>query len=509
MTRSIAPWVVAMSILVPSSARAQELLRERDGGFGLNAAGLSDLDGDSVRDYALVLQPAKKPIVRVYSGASGKFLFSVLDGQSNSDDFAWFPGELASAGDLDGDGVPDFLIGADDYVDPNQSYVFPGAVIACSGQDGHVIQTLYGSGDNERLGTSVAGIDDVDGDGTSDFLAGATEYDWSTGASVGNGYVRCYSGRTGAILYQVDGALFGDGFAHAVPLSDHDGDGLRDFAVKAASETRICSGATGATIASIPPSAGAENTVGVAEVDDLDGDGEPEIAIGEINYVGQVRVISIPTQTQLRIHVGNLASPYFGNDVATISDADGDGVRDYLISDYGTVVGNSFAAFYSGRTGECLHSYYDLDSTYFFDPSEMGFSIADLGDLDQDGRAEIVIGSPLHTNVGVADGAALVYSGNDLWLNAEPKMPYAGDVESLIVHGAPTGNPVVTFLTAVNGAPTFQLLGGGISDAVESFTLSGTVPPGLFHVTMTFHAYALDAASNLMSSADEIVDFQR
>jgi hypothetical protein len=242
------------------------------------------------------------------------------------------------------------------------------------------------------------------------------------------------------------------------------------------------------------------NDGGVAEVDDLDGDGEPEIAIGESSSQGQVRVISIPTQTQLRLHAGD----DLGWAIATISDADGDGVRDYLLGSPSFDVRTSYAALYSGRTGERLHSYYDPDSIYF-----MGSSVADVGDLDQDGRAEVVIGSQAHMNASAPYlGAAFIYSGNDLWLNAEPKMPLAGDVEALIVHGAPTGNPVVTFLTDVNGAPTAQLLGVGISDSVESFTLQGTVPPGLAGTTMTCHAYALDANLRLMSSADETILFQ-
>jgi hypothetical protein len=118
-----------------------------------------------------------------------------------------------------------------------------------------------------------------------------------------------------------------------------------------------------------------------------------------------------------------------------------------------------------------------------------------------------VVGSPLRHHSGKR-GAAFVYRGNDLWLNAEPKLPAAGDVESLIVHGAPAGNPVAVFLTDVDGTPLVRLLSLGTSDAVESFTLGGTVPSGLTGMTITLHAYALDTHSRLMSSADETILFQ-
>jgi hypothetical protein len=501
MSRSRAIFAVVALNLAAPPAQAQRLIR-RHIGSTMGVAGLSDFDGDSVRDYARLDFTTGLPELEIYSGASGSHLFDVSDGQSTSQ---LFGNVLSGAGDLDGDGVPDFLVGAFDYVDPNQTYVLPGAVIACSGKDGHLIQTIYGSGDYELLGYAVAGIDDVDGDGTPDFLAGAVQGYYPT--IVGNGYVRCFSGRTGAVLYQVDGASFGDGFGSVIAaLSDHDGDGLRDFAVRAGSETRICSGATGATIASIPPTPAMVNYSGLAEVDDIDGDGEPEIALSEMdptNWDGQVRVVSIPTQTQLRFHTGGERMAYFGTAIATISDADGDGVRDYLISAPGWFTPRGSASLHSGRTGERLYRFVDPDADSF-----MAWSIADAGDLDHDGRAELLIASPYHEVRSKVTGAALIYAGNDLWLNAEPKLPVAGATESLEIHGAPSGNPVALFLTDVSGTPTFTLVAFGTADAAESFTASGIVPPGLTGMTMRLHAYALDASSKLMSSANETIYFQ-
>ena len=423
--------VVAVLACAPLS-RAQQVVRKHFPGFGYRVAGLGDLDGDSVRDYALQDWPSGGPAVEVYSGATGAGLFTVQTSQSGSNDFG---NALAGAGDFDGDGVPDFVIGADDYVDPNQTFVVCGAVLTCSGKDGHVLQTIYGGADYEQLGYAVAAMDDVDGDGAPDLLAGAIES--YRGTSFGNGAVRCLSGRTGALLYQVDGAAAGDALGFAIAtLSDHDHDGLRDFAVKAYAETRICSGATGATITSIPTPAALFNNSGLAEIDDVDGDGEPEIATGEIDPVtqsGQVRVISIPTQTQLRIHADGAWMDYYGTVIATITDADGDGVRDYLVNAPGWFTPRGSASLFSGRTGERLYRFIDRKADYF-----LGWSIADAGDLDGDGRAEMLIGSPYHKQ-GKNFGAALICSGNDLWLNAELKLPLAGDSESLEVHGAPSG----------------------------------------------------------------------
>jgi len=494
MSRSAALFILVVLLLSTPPAPAQQLIRKHLDAFGESLAGLPDLDGDSVRDYALLDLANGTRVIRVYSGASGTELFNITASQLGSDLLGYVFG---GAGDIDGDGVPELLISSENYP------YFEGTVSAVSGVDGSVLLSVYGGSDHDELGAAVAGIDDVDGDGTPDFLAGALELRYPRS---GKGYVRCFSGRTGAGLYLKSGRLHDDQFGRSITvLSDHDGDGLRDFAATAISEIRVCSGKNGATIASIRPSAKMDSMLGVAEVDDLDGDGEPEIAVGEFdlaNLDGQVRVISIPTQAELRLHKGENIGARFGWGIATISDANGDGVRDYLISaPFGGTARNS-ASLYSGRTGELLYRFADPDADY-----SMGNSIADLGDIDGDGRADVVIASPLHLEAGVR-GAALLYSGNDLWLDSEPKFPLAGDAESLIVHGAPSANPVALFLTDVDGTPMIQLLALGTSDAVESFTLQDTVPAGLAGTTMTFHAYALDASFRVISSANEKVLFQ-
>lgn len=507
MSIARAPFVFAIVAVVAGRSHAQSLLREHHNalfGLGIGVSGIADVDADGVNDY-LLLRFANPSNVQLRSGATGASLFDVGLGNYLSSRVV-----IGGAGDLDGDGVPDFLVGNVEADDPTQTIHSCGAVYAYSGADGHNLLALYGGAADDGLGVSVASVGDVDGDGSCDFIAGAIQIG-DNGVVVGNGYVRCYSGSSGSILYQVNGAFLADGFGWSLcALSDHDGDQIRDFAANEATGTRICSGASGGTIASIPPAAGRSPFGGLAELDDLDGDGEPEIAIGEddsSNNDGEVHVISIPTQTEIRVHLGDEPEGWFGWVMTSVADADGDGFRDYLVGapaqfGYRGFGGPGSASLFSGRTGERLYRFVDPDATYW-----MGWSVADAGDLDGDGFSEMMVGSPSHQNA-VSQGAVFVYRGNDLWLNAEPKSPIAGATESLITHGAPTGNPIALFLTDVSGTPITQLLAYGFADSVESFTLSGTVPSGLAGTTMTFHSYALDANSKVISSADETIRFQ-
>jgi len=91
------------------------------------------------------------------------------------------------------------------------------------------IHTFSGQLAADRLGWSLAGLGDVDGDGVSDIAIGVP---FAPQGSVQMGRAELRSGADGALLYTVDGdaALDHAGWALA-PLGDLDGDGRGDFAV--------------------------------------------------------------------------------------------------------------------------------------------------------------------------------------------------------------------------------------------------------------------------------------
>jgi hypothetical protein len=78
---------------------------------------------------------------------------------------------LSAAGDVDGDGTGDLIVGA--VGDSSQGIYAAGSAMVYSGATGALIMQDYGSADFEWFGETVAGLGDVNGDGKAEFMVGA------------------------------------------------------------------------------------------------------------------------------------------------------------------------------------------------------------------------------------------------------------------------------------------------------------------------------------------------
>ena len=165
----------AGSVFVFSGLDGSELLRfdglNAGDSFGITVSSAGDLNGDS-RDDILVGAPftnigglTNAGSVFAFSGADGSQLFRV-DGDLNT---LTLGGAVASTGDVNGDGIPDIVAGAA-AASPGPTAV--GSVLVLSGAGGARLLRIDGTVTGENFGELVAGAGDVNGDGTPDILVG-------------------------------------------------------------------------------------------------------------------------------------------------------------------------------------------------------------------------------------------------------------------------------------------------------------------------------------------------
>ena len=261
-----------------------------NGSFGIAVAGLGDLDGDGLSEVAVGASrenedggPFTAGKVYVFRGADGTALFELSS--PNPESGGAFGASLAAAGDVDGDGLTDLLVGAHNEAggaaDAGRAYVFRGA-------NGALLHTLE-SPNPEATGffaNAVAGAGDVDGDGFDDLLVGAWSETGGGVAEAGSAYL--FRGSDGSLLRTLASpdpetqGFFGKSVSGA---GDIDGDGLAEVLVGAyleqaeladAGRAHVFRGSDGSpllTLTSPEPQLGGRFGEAVGLGPDLDGDG--------------------------------------------------------------------------------------------------------------------------------------------------------------------------------------------------------------------------------------------
>ena len=119
---------------------------------------------------------------------------------------------IVVAGDVNGDGKTDFIVGAH-AADPGGRSA-AGSAYVYSGAGGVLLYQRDGGAAGDQFGYSVSAAGDVNGDGKADFIVGAHAADPGGRSAAGSAYV--YSGAEGSILHQRDGETAGDQFGTSV-----------------------------------------------------------------------------------------------------------------------------------------------------------------------------------------------------------------------------------------------------------------------------------------------------
>jgi len=486
---------------------------------GYSVSSVGDVNGDGVEDF-LVSAPGLDPYVsRTYvvfgkagngSGVSPINLSAIEAGaggfvlyEQNAYDHSGF--SISGIGDINGDGLADFIIGAPYAGDlsvatPNNghnegergySYVVYGKTSTTSvnlssiaagnggflikGEDRTNLQAAPADRyNNDNSGYAVSGAGDVNGDGISDLIIGAPG--WSTSPSTGN-----LEGRTYVVFGKVNNSTIdlaavangNGGYAITGQSTDKSG-----FSVSSAGDVN------GDGLADLIIGAPSNNT----------SDGHSYVVFGKANG-NAVNLADVATGTDGFI-INGLATGDLNNSgyfVSSAGDVNGDGLADVIVGEpySGTSgAGTSYVIFGKTNTQAVNVTSVAAGIGGFAIKGEIqpagassGWSVSSAGDINGDGLADLLVGSPFTTNSGIDSGTAYVVfgktngttvnlssvlSGNGGFAINGPKNGYnawsisaAGDVNGdgfadLIV-GVPSSGP---FLGAIQPGSSYLIYGG-------------------------------------------------
>lgn len=390
----------------------------RSGGTIDSSAGtILDINGDGLADVAVgsdcapwdnTIGTCGSGLAYVYLGNTNGLVTSTFKKLGGSDpegsNFGW---SIASAGDVNGDGFGDLIVGmpGDGNTNPGKAYVYLGGPSGITAAPIALTDPRNAAAD--QFGYSVAGVGDINGDGYGDVIVGAEK------SAVGNiPYVYVFWGSASGSkqmgnveITGPDGAtsLFGQSVATA---GDVNGDGYADFVVAAKDNAYVFVNTMG-KVSTTPIKLTGVGT-SVAGGGDLDGDGYSDVAAGPSSTGTGATVFyggaSGPSSTGRKTALTAQGNQY-GNAMAMGSDLNADGYGDLVVGAFSTNPAGQISYYLGGSSG-VTDSPNNIVSPDTSAGDIFGGSVAMAGDVDGNGYDDMLVGA---RNVPVAPNTATSY----------------------------------------------------------------------------------------------------
>ncbi len=407
--------------------------------FGISVSSAGDVNGDGYSDVIVGADlydngEMNEGRAHVYLGSVSGLSASAAWTAESDQATAVFGRSVATAGDVNGDGYSDVVVGAAGYSNgqgvEGRAFVYLGSASGLASSAAWTAESDQGSA---LFGVSAACAGDVDGDGYSDVIVGADSYD-NVESDEGRAFV--YLGSASGLASSAawtaesdqDLAAFGNSVSSA---GDVNGDGYSDVIVGApqySSEGRAsvylgsASGLSAAWTAQSGQSE-SEQYMSVSAAGDVNGDGYGDVIVGfPLHDNGQL------DEGRASVYLGSAsglpagaawmtesdqATANHGNSVASGGDVNGDGYSDVVVGAYAYDNGENAegrASVYLGSasglaTGAAWTAESDQDSAL------LGNAVSGAGDVNGDGYSDVIVGADMYDNGQSDEGRAFVFLG--------------------------------------------------------------------------------------------------
>lgn len=346
---------------------------------------------------------------------------------------AAFGSGIATAGDVNGDGYDDIIVGAGmfsgTYTNEGAAFLYLGSA---TGLDTTPSWQITGGQNAATLGQSVATAGDINGDGYDDILVSAPLYDVAGQTNAGIVYIFTGSaaGLSSTPAFQLSLGKATTRFGASIAGADVNGDGYSDIVIGA----YVDDGQTGndgiyiyhgglsgpssiptATLRYSQPNTYFGNAVATAG--DINADGYDDILVGAPYYDGDkvnegavLLYAGSPAgiqTTPLQQFKSNQPGTLFGLSISTAGDVNNDGYDDIVIGGYGTEQDGAVWIYQGSDTGMQLATVLKSNQA----GALFGFSVSLAGDVNNDSFSDIIVGAPMYTHNEVNEGAVLLYLG--------------------------------------------------------------------------------------------------